>query len=149
QEVHHIAWDLRPSALDDLGLKATLLRYVEDWSERSRVEVDFHGAGLDGDRLPPPLETALYRIVQELLTNVAKHARARHVSVILERGPHQVLAIVEDDGCGFDADGVPSCNGDGRGLGLLGVSERVALVDGTFQIESAPGRGTTLFVRIP
>ena len=149
RQVHSLAWKLRPAALDDLGLRTTLLQYLDDWSQRCQVAVDFHCTGLDEQRLPPLLETALYRILLEALTNVAKHARAQRVSVVLERGPQQVSAVVEDDGCGIDVDQTLLALKGQHRLGLLGMRERVALLGGTFQIESAPGCGTTLFVRIP
>jgi PAS domain S-box-containing protein len=149
KEVHHLALELRPTALDDLGLHTALVNYVEEWSERSGVGVDFHSTGLDGKRLPSPIETALYRIVQEGLTNVLKHAQAQRVSLILQRSRDQVQAILEDNGRGFDAEAVMgSWRTQGR-LGLLGMRERVALVGGTLTIESTPGRGTTIFARIP
>lgn len=149
KEVHHLALELRPTALDDLGLHTTLLHYVEAWSERSGVEVDVHSTGLETERLPSPIETALYRIVQEGLTNVLKHAQARYVSLILQRSSKQVLAILEDDGCGFDPEAVSNSSGATGRLGLLGMRERVALVGGTLTVESTPGCGTTVFVRIP
>jgi signal transduction histidine kinase len=147
--VHHVALELRPTALDDFGLHTTLVNYVEEWSERSGVGVDFHSTGLDGKRLPSPIETALYRVVQEGLTNVLKHAQARRVSLIIQSSLDQVLAILEDDGRGFDADAAISSRGPRGRLGLLGMRERVALVGGTLTIESTPGRGTTIFARIP
>src|SRR4029077_4118016 len=140
REVHHLALELRPTALDDLGLHAALANYAEGWSERSGVEIDFQTAGLDGVRLPSPVETALYRVVQEALTNVLKHATARRVSVVLQRSAAQVLALVEDDGQGFDLESPPAA---GHRLGMLGMRERVALVGGSLTVESAPGRGTT------
>ncbi len=149
KEVHHLALELRPTALDDLGLHTTLVNYVEAWSGRSGVEVDFHSSGLDTQRLPAPLETALYRIVQEGLTNVLKHAQARRVSLILYRSADQVHAILEDDGRGFDIEAVMNATGAAGRLGLLGMRERVALVGGTLTLESTPGNGTTIFVRIP
>ena len=149
KEVHHLALELRPTALDDLGLHTTLVNYVEEWSERSGIEIDLHSTGLDAERLPAPLETALYRMVQEGLTNVLKHAQARRVSLILQRSPNQVLAILEDDGRGFDAEGVINSPGSAGHLGLLGMRERVALVGGALTVESTPGKGTTIFVRIP
>ena len=85
REIHNLALELRPTALDDLGLQAALSNYADGWAERSGIEVDFHGIGLDGDRLPSQIETALYRVVQEALTNVLKHAAARRVSVVLQR----------------------------------------------------------------
>jgi two-component system CheB/CheR fusion protein len=149
KEVHHLALELRPTALDDLGLNTTLVNYVESWSERSGVEVDFHSTGLDEERLPAALETALYRIVQEGLTNVLKHAGAHRVSLILTRSSNHVRAILEDDGCGFDPEKeMDGTRGSGR-LGLLGMRERVSLVGGTLTIESTPGKGTAIFVSIP
>ncbi len=144
REVHHLALELRPTALDDLGLHAALANYAEGWAERSGVEVDYHGPGADADRLPPPVETALYRVVQEALTNVLKHAAARRVSVVVRRAAGQVSAVVEDDGGGFDPDAVAT-----HRLGVLGMRERVTLVGGTLAVESRPGRGATVIARIP
>jgi PAS domain S-box-containing protein len=149
KEVHHLALELRPTALDDFGLHTTLVNYVEAWSERSGVQVDFHSTGLDEKRLPLPIETALYRMVQEGLTNVLKHAQARRVSLILQRSSDHVLAILEDDGCGFDPEQVINSHGLRGRLGLLGMRERVALVGGTLTLESTPGKGATIFARIP
>jgi PAS domain S-box-containing protein len=146
KQIHQLALELRPAALDDLGLHTALVNYIEAWSQRSGVEVDWHSAGLEGARLPPVLETTLYRVVQEALTNVLKHARAKHVSLILQRGPKQVVLVIEDDGCGFEAEAVLKA---ARRLGLLGMQERLTLVQGTLTIESTPGCGTTIFARIP
>jgi signal transduction histidine kinase len=147
--VHHLAWELRPTALDDLGLHTALLHYVERWSEHSNIEVDFQSIGLESHRVPSHIETTIYRIVQEALTNVLKHAKAERVSLILERHNDHMLAIVEDDGCGFDAEAMMTSSHAERYLGLLGMQERAALVGGTLHLESAPGKGTTVFVRIP
>ncbi len=149
QEVHTLASDLRPIALDDFGLETALLNYVEDWSKRSKVEVDFHSNGLIRRRLPAPVETAAYRIVQEALTNVLKHSQAQNVSVILEYRFNRLQIIVEDTGCGFDSEALVVKPAISRRLGLLGMEERVASVCGTFDVESAPGAGTTVTVRIP
>ena len=149
EKTHHLAWELRPAALDDLGLQTALSNYVEKWSERCGIATDFHGNGLDKHRLPPEIETAVYRIVQEALSNVLKHACADRVSVILDHRRNQLLTIVEDDGQGFDVEAVGLAPGEGRGLGLLGMQERVSLVGGNFNIESRPGAGTTLVIRIP
>lgn len=148
-EVHHLAWELRPAALDDLGLLTALQNYTEKWAERSGIAVDFHSGGLKRERLGHEIETTVYRIVQEALTNVLKHAEARRVSVIIERRREHVLVIVEDDGKGFDLESAAHSWGAGRGLGLLGMQERVALVGGSLNIESAPGGGTTVRIRIP
>ncbi len=146
RDVDHLVWRLRPTALDDLGLRAALANYVQDWSLRVRVTAEFHTSGLTTERFASEIETTLYRIAQEALTNIAKHARAQHVAIILERRSDQVSLIVEDDGVGFDP---VEMDGERRGFGLLGMQERAALVGATVQIESAPGEGTTIFVRTP
>jgi PAS domain S-box-containing protein len=146
RDVDHLVWELRPTALDDLGLRAALANYIQDWSQRVRVSAELHTAGLTTDRLASEIETTLYRIAQEALNNIAKHAHAGHVEIILERRADQVSLIVEDDGVGFDAS---QMDGERRGFGLLGMQERAALVGATLQIESTPGDGTTIFVRMP
>lgn len=149
EEVHTLARHLRPTALDDFGLHTALSNYVDDWSERSEINADFHSNGLITRRLPPDIETAVYRMVQEALTNVLKHARARNVSVIVEHRGGRVLAIVEDDGCGFDVTTPSVLSPKQRRLGVLGMEERISLVGGTFNIESTPGLGTTVLATIP
>jgi signal transduction histidine kinase len=134
---------LRPTVLDDFGLQSALQQLLVNWSARSGVEVDFEAARLGDSRLPSDVETVLYRVVQEALTNVARHANAQHVSVIVERLDDQVIAVVEDDGIGFEVEAVHS----GR-LGLVGMAERVSLAAGTLDIESSAG-GTTIIARIP
>jgi len=148
-EVHDVALELRPTALDDLGLPSAVRHYAEQWSGRYDIPVDVHSSGLDEQRLPPAIETTLYRIVQEGLTNVARHAQATRVSVIIELRNGIVQLILEDDGRGFPVDAVMNAPPTERRLGLLGMRERATLAGGTLDIESAPGRGTTLFVRIP
>ena len=145
RDVDQLVWELRPTALDDLGLRAALANYVQDWSRRVNIPAELHTSGLLDERLSSEAETTLYRIAQEALTNVAKHARATRVEVILERQADSVLLIVEDDGVGFDADGE---NGSGHGFGLLGMQERAALVGATVEIESTAGEGTTVFLRM-
>ena len=147
EEAHHLAWELRPAALDDLGLETAISNYVEKWSERNSISLDFH-SGLNKLRLPPPVETAVFRIVQEALTNVLKHARATRVSVMLEYRYDELLVIVEDNGCGFQPE-APLRMKERGGLGLVGINERVALVGGKLNIESDPACGTTLAIRIP
>jgi PAS domain S-box-containing protein len=149
REAHTLAWGLRPPALDDLGLHTALYNHVEEWAERSRIAVDFHSAGFDGGRLPFSHETAVYRIAQEALTNVLKHSGADRVSVILERRADHVLTVVEDNGRGFDVERLAEQPAGGRKLGLLGMRERAALLGGTVNVESSPGAGTSVFVRIP
>ncbi|MCE7937324.1 ATPase [bacterium] len=144
-DVHALALQLRPSVLDDLGLAAALERFVADFQRRHPVAVDLVVRGLSGMRLPPELETALYRIVQEALTNVARHADAATTSILLEQRDGRVRAVIEDDGRGFDA----SRLGADQRLGLYGIRERAELLGGTLVIETEPGRGTSLFVDIP
>jgi PAS domain S-box-containing protein len=149
REVHRIALELRPTALDDWGLQTALTNYVGEWSQRSRIMVQLRCAGIDRHRLPAPIETALYRVAQEALTNVLKHAQASRVSVIVERRADHVLTIIEDDGRGFDAERARTGSNAGQRLGLLGMEERVTQVGGTLEVESSAGGGTSLFIRIP
>ena len=149
KEAHTLAWGLRPPALDELGLHTALYNYIEEWAERSRVPVDFHSSGFEVGRLPLAHETALYRIAQEALTNVLKHSGADRVSFILELRGGYVLVVVEDNGKGFEVEAAMGASGKEYRLGLLGMRERAALLGGTLNIESAPGAGTSIFVRIP
>lgn len=148
EEMGQLARTLRPTLLDDLGLTAALNAYTEEWSRRTGVAVAFHSNMLDSARLPPTVETTIYRVVLEALLNVFKHARASQVSLILEQREDSAVAIIEDNGQGFDAELVLERPAQ-WGLGLLGMRERVELVDGTMTIESAEGSGTTVFVHIP
>jgi signal transduction histidine kinase len=142
QNVRRLAVELRPTALDDFGLTAALERLAENFSEQTGIAIEVE-AGLGQERLPSDVETVLYRLVQEALTNVVKHAQAEHVSIVLRRKEGAVSAVIEDDGRGF-ADG----QGEG-GLGLVGMRERVALVSGRFRIESSQNAGTTIAVEVP
>ena len=146
-DVHHLAWDLRPAVLDNLGLEAALGQYVAEWSRRSGTRADFLSHGMSGERLPEYVESALYRTAQEALTNVARHSHASHVSVLLELVEGEVVAIVEDDGAGFDTEATGESS-SGR-LGLAGMRERVEIAGGTLTIESSPGAGTTVYARVP
>ena len=145
RDVDQLVWQLRPTALDDLGLRAALANFVQDWSRRVDIPAELHTSGLLDERLASEAETTLYRIAQEALTNVAKHSGAKRVDVILERQGDSVLLIVEDDGVGFDPDAEGSAGG---GFGLLGMQERAALVGATVEIESTAGKGTTVFLRM-
>lgn len=147
-EVHDLALELRPSILDDLGLVTALQRYVEEFARKVNIPVDYHTVGFEDNRLPPQTEITLYRIIQEALTNVAKHAHPSNVSVLLEHRNQTVLAIVEDDGQGFDVALVMN-SGVKEKLGLYSMRERAELIGGTFTIESQPGIGTTVFIRAP
>jgi len=150
RQVHRIAFELRPTALDDLGLQAVLVNYIDEWSNRCGVTVDFHSGGIEKERLPSEIETTIYRIIQEALTNVVKHAKASHLSLILVRREDHLLTIIEDNGKGFDVDEVLAGSvARPHRLGLLGMKERVMLAGGTFELESSPGLGAALFIRIP
>jgi signal transduction histidine kinase len=142
QDVRRLAVELRPSALDDLGLVPAIDRLAQSFGE-SGLRVDVESQIGEG-RLPEPVETTLYRIVQEAVTNVVKHAEARHLSITLTRKDGSVVAIIEDDGKGFDPNASES-----DGLGLLGMRERLALVGGTLRVEAAAGAGTTIAAEVP
>jgi signal transduction histidine kinase len=143
QDVRALAVELRPKALDDFGLVSALERLVETFREQTGMEVDLEPR-LGAERLPREIETTLYRITQEALTNVVKHARATRVSIVLTRRDGAVSAVIEDDGRGIST-GEPT----GDGLGLVGMRERVALVGGRLVVESPPGGGTTLSIEVP
>jgi len=149
EKVHGLALELRPSALDDLGLVAALRRYCRDYEGKFRLPVDFQVVGLGSRRLPSQVETALYRIVQEALINVARHAQAQHASVLLEKRKSSVVVIVEDDGKGLDVGQVMGSSVRSKNLGLYGMQERASLLGGTVTIESSAGTGTAVFVEIP
>lgn len=143
QDVRRLAVELRPSVLDDFGVVAALERLAETFGEQTGIRVDFHSA-LGEARLPSDVETALYRVVQESLTNIAKHANAHNVSVSVARRDNAVAATIEDDGAGFDPRSVRE-----DGIGLIGMRERLALIDGRLHVESRRGVGTTIVAEVP
>ncbi len=144
ESLHDLASDLRPASLDHLGLEAALRQHVVRQGRKFGLEAHFRARGLD-QRLPPPVETALYRATQEALTNVVRHARANRVDVLLESHGGRVAVVVEDDGIGFAPDHVAEPNR----LGIVGMRERVEAVGGTLDVESAPGSGTTVVLEVP
>jgi signal transduction histidine kinase len=143
QDVRALAVELRPATLDDFGLVPAVERLAGTVREQSELRIDFE-AQLGSERLPTEVETALYRVVQEALTNIVKHAAARHVSILLARKDRAVVAVIEDDGSGFDPHRTR-----GDALGLSGMRERMVLVGGRLRIESASGAGTTLVAEVP
>jgi two-component system sensor histidine kinase UhpB len=149
EAVRKLAVELRPTTLDDLGLLAALEAYTDSYRSRMPLQVEFAVRGFDDDsaRLPPQLELVLYRVVQEALTNAAKHSGAQHVRVELRRARDELIARVTDDGQGFDVDDVMRSRE--RGLGLFGMQERLALVRGTLIIDSSPGEGTSIEALVP
>jgi signal transduction histidine kinase len=140
-DVRRLAVELRPKALDDFGLVAALERLRDTFSEQTGIRVDLEANV--GDRLPSDVETALYRIVQEALTNIVKHAEAGAVSIVLTRSGRAITAVIEDNGRGFTPDG------RSEGLGLLGMGERLALLGGKLKTESSPGAGATIVAEVP
>jgi PAS domain S-box-containing protein len=145
-DVGFLAWELRPAALADAGLPATLDSYIKEWRRFSSVKAELHAKGFNGVRLAPETEINLYRIVQEALNNVHKYARAQNASVLIEQQKYDISLIIEDDGVGFDPEKKSARR---NGLGLTGMRERAALLGGRIEIESSPGAGTTIFVRVP
>ena len=143
--LHRLAANLRPASLDHLGLVKSLEQYTADFSRQHSIAVDFEAVGLESNRLPTDIETSLFRIIQESLTNVALHAAATHVDVLLSCRNHHVVAVVEDDGVGF----IPAGPAIEKQLGLFGMRERVEMLQGTFTLESEPGKGTIIKVEVP
>jgi signal transduction histidine kinase len=148
EELHRLIFDLRPSVLDDLGLLSAIRWYAERHLERRGIAVRCEFSGTES-RLQPELETALFRVVQEAITNIAKHAGAETVLVQFLEREDQVAIEIEDDGRGFSPGSLPPPAARERGLGLLGMRERVELFGGTFEIDSAPGSGTRIAITVP
>lgn len=148
-ELRRIIADLRPSQLDDLGLVAALRWYVQAYQQRRGIDAEFVLKG-EPARLPAETETVLFRITQEALTNVAKHAEATRVTVTLETDPTQVAVTITDNGQGFEPDKVlQNERPHTSGWGLLGIRERTRLIGGVCTIQSTPGQGSRIRVTIP
>jgi len=143
-DVRRIIYDLRPMALDDLGLVPALRRFIEAYGDSKEFEIDFRIFGLE-ERLPSSMEVAIYRLVQESINNISKHAKAKHVTVHLEFKPLKILIKIVDDGIGFAEAELKK----GSRFGLMGMRERVKLLDGEIQIISAPNQGTKILIEIP
>ena len=149
RDLHRVAMELRPAPLDDLGLIKAVRHLAVGWAEHCHIETDLALDAYDSEGVSSEIETTVYRIVQEALNNVAKHSGATRVSIVLRRASDQVQAIIEDNGRGFDsARASERTNGRGR-LGLVGMRERIAALNGALHLESTPNHGTTLIVRIP
>ena len=151
--VARLAAGLHPLVLDELGFEPAARQLLHDFGKVHRLRVDVAVFGLDGREFEPRLALTLYRMIQEGLTNVARHANATSVNVIVHRDPSQVRIVIEDDGVGFDHDAAqavrdPAGNRAQR-LGLVGLRERAALLGGKIEVESSPGRGTTLAISVP
>jgi signal transduction histidine kinase len=146
RDVHRAAVELRPTALDDFGLSGAIETYLREWRRRTDLSAETVFTGLDEIRLPPLVETTAYRIIVELFTNIARHAGATAVGLTLSRRGELLTIVVEDNGRGMDGGGIDTSH---RHLGLLGIRERLELIGGEMHIETAPGKGTAVFVRIP
>ncbi len=145
---HRMIFDLRPAVLDDLGLSAAIKWYAEERLKPLGINIYFEGDMFEV-RLPTQIETALFRVAQETITNIAKHSEAENVIINLELGNGLFTLEVEDDGKGFDMEGISDTKEGSRGLGLLGMKERVLLLEGTLEVQSHPGSGTRVVVTVP
>lgn len=149
KEVHNLAWQLRPTILDKFGLTVALERYIEEFQGSNPIDVDLVIKGMGNERLKPEVETAIFRVIQEALTNIAKYASATFVSIILIAKEQQISIVVEDDGIGFESEKVLSRTPSQHNLGLHGMMERIHLLGGSLDIESVLDEGTTIFAKIP
>ena len=151
RDIGFLSWELRPTELDELGLKDAMASFVREWSGQYGIAAEFQ-ANLSmkpGERLARAIESNLYRIAQESLNNILKHAKAQNVNVMLHQHNDQILLSVEDDGEGFLYPPKPSNDGKLSGFGLVGMRERAALLNGSLEVESHRGKGTTILVRVP
>lgn len=146
-DVDFLAWELRPPSLDMLGLDAALETFVKEWSQQFGIDAGYQAVKMEGTRFEPEVEINLYRIFQEALQNIHKHADATHVNVLLERHAGQAVLVIEDNGKGYAAEHETAS--DDKGMGLTNMRERAALIGGRVEVESEPGSGTTIFVRVP
>ncbi len=147
-DIDYLTWELHSTALECIDVVGALANYVSEWSKRYGVLADFQIRNLDQHRLSGEVKTNIYRVVQESLHNIAKHARASHAVVSLDAGERSIELRVTDDGVGFDVSAIEQ-DELGKGIGLTGMRERAALLGGDFDLKSDPGSGTTILVRIP
>ena len=148
KKIHELSLDLRSPLLSDFGLVPALRQYVNRYHKRLNIEMKFEVINLE-ERLAAEVETVIYRVVQEALTNIARHAQAKKVYLCLKQKDSKVCVFIEDDGKGFDVEEVIGCEDPDRGVGLLGIRERIAPLKGSFSIQSHPGQGTKLSIEIP
>lgn len=146
EEVDFLAWELRPASLDEFGLAAALENFVQEWSKHFGIHAEFHSNEPVGERYSLEVETNLYRIAQEALNNIFKHAEATRAGVILERRDGYLVLIIEDNGKGFNPNEKIAI---GQGIGLINMRERASFTGGNFEIESQSGKGSTVYVRVP
>ena len=146
--MRQLSMDLRPTMLDELGLIPTLRWYIQNFSNRLNIDSQFQVIGFE-EKLPPQIETAFYRIVQEALNNISKHAGANRVEIFFEHRDSTICASITDNGRGFDLGRVYHPESPGRGFGIMGMQERVSLLGGKIDIQSSPGRGTRIHIKVP
>ncbi|RPI82032.1 MAG: histidine kinase, partial [Chloroflexi bacterium] len=147
-KIHQIAFELRPSSIDDLGLLQTLQSYTFEWSKENGIPVELETISSDKTDIPLSTSINVFRIVQEAFNNILKHAQATRVSLIYEQKPEIIKIVLEDDGIGVHLEQITSAN-SGKQLGLLGMKERAEIAGGTLTIESGQNKGTTVFLSIP
>ncbi len=145
-DVDFLAWKMRPTVLDDVGIVAALVQYIRQWSAHFNIPADFDATRFSKTRLESEVETNFYRITQEALNNIYKHARASKVNVSLEPRENGMVLIIEDNGVGFEPNKQITVE---KGMGLAGMNERAALIGGKLEIESTTGLGTTIYVSVP
>lgn len=150
KDVRRIIYDLRPMSIDDLGLKPTLQKYIESFSQQNKVSVELKVRGEDGRIKDSNIILTVFRVVQECLNNIRKHAQATSVVIQMECVENSITLRIKDDGKGFETSKLSEANRDeSGGFGLLGMKERVELLEGSFGIDSAIGMGTTIRVQLP
>ncbi|MGI6093545.1 MAG: sugar diacid recognition domain protein [Veillonellaceae bacterium] len=148
EAVHNLALELRPVLLDDMGLVAAIQRYVDNYTRQYGIKIDVDFSNLGRERFLPEIEITLYRLVQEALTNIVRHARASEIRITLCKQRAKLFLSICDNGVGFEAANWPA-NNENIGLGIYGMRERVALLNGRFRLQSEIGKGTEITVEIP
>ncbi|MDT8979832.1 sensor histidine kinase [Paenibacillus sp. chi10] len=148
EEIRKVIFNLRPMALDDLGLVPTLRKFIHDYEDKHRIKTSFEVRGLER-RLRSAMEAAIYRLVQEAFTNAAKHAHPSYVTCELTYDEEEVRVIVRDNGFGFKVESLEEKSKEHAHFGLLGMQERVELLEGRMEIHSAENRGTRIVIQIP
>jgi signal transduction histidine kinase len=149
-EVGFLSSELRPTGLEELGLVQSLIQFVDEWAAHFNLTADLHSSGMSDVEIPAGVAINIYRIAQEALNNISKHSQATLVNVLVENQDGAVTLIVEDNGVGFVPENENLREKSGHhGFGIIGMHERAALIQGSLEIESAPGRGTAVFLRVP
>ncbi|MGO4346865.1 histidine kinase [Paenibacillus sp. FSL A5-0031] len=148
EEIRKIIFNLRPMALDDLGLVPTLRKFTQDFEEKTKIHTIFELIGKE-TRMPSAMEAAIYRLVQEAFTNALKHASASHVMLEINYQPQHISLVIQDNGVGFNSDLIEQDATRNAHFGLVGMRERIELIEGRMDIDSNPGRGTKIIIDIP